>query len=118
VEKRTGSEWIDLVHELGKEFEKRSATHDREESFVSDNYEDLKRHRFFAAAIPEELGGGGAPHPVMCDILRTMAGYCGSTSSGQWPATVARPRSPTRCISTWSPRPSGNTGRVREGPRC
>jgi alkylation response protein AidB-like acyl-CoA dehydrogenase len=80
MEKMTGSEWIDLVHELGKEFAKRSATHDREESFVSDNYEDLKRHRFFAAAIPAELGGGGVPHTVMCDILRTMARYCGSTA--------------------------------------
>lgn len=72
--------WIDRVQSLGKEFARRAGEHDRDGSFVTENYEDLKRHRFFAAAIPAELGGGGVPHSAMCDILRTMARSCGSTA--------------------------------------
>ncbi|RIK57139.1 acyl-CoA dehydrogenase, partial [candidate division KSB1 bacterium] len=70
---------MDLVHELGKEFEKRAAEHDRDDTFVKENYAALKEHRFFAAMIPEELGGGGVSHADMCEILRVLAQYCGST---------------------------------------
>ena len=78
--KSTESQWLDLVHKLGKDFESRAAEHDRDDSFVSENYAALKEHRFFAAAIPEELGGGGVSHSGMCDILRTLAQYCSSTA--------------------------------------
>lgn len=76
----TSSKWMDLVHELGKEFEKRAAEHDRDDTFVKENYAALKEHRFFAAMIPEELGGGGVSHADMCGILRVLAQYCGSTA--------------------------------------
>ncbi|MBC6951947.1 acyl-CoA dehydrogenase, partial [candidate division KSB1 bacterium] len=71
---------MDLVHELGKEFERRAAEHDRDDTFVKENYAALKEHRFFAAMIPEELGGGGVSHADMCEILRVLAQYCGSTA--------------------------------------
>lgn len=54
--------------------------HDRDESFVVENYAFLKDHGFFGAAIPAELGGGGVPHSTMCEVLRTMAQYCSSTA--------------------------------------
>lgn len=72
--------WLDLVRELGAGFERRAAAHDSDDSFVSENYAELKAHGFFAAGIPDELGGGGVPHSGMAEILRTMAGYCGSTA--------------------------------------
>jgi len=78
--KQAHSKWLELVHELGKDFESRAAKHDHEDTFVNENYAALKEHRFFAAMIPEELGGGGVPHATMCDILRTMAQYCSSTA--------------------------------------
>jgi alkylation response protein AidB-like acyl-CoA dehydrogenase len=72
--------WLDLVHHLGKDFMARAAEHDRDDTFVNQNYADLKQHHFLSAAIPPELGGGGVSHAQMCDILKTMAQYCGSTA--------------------------------------
>ena len=34
----------------------------------------------FSALVPEDLGGGGVPHGEMCDFLRDLAHYCGSTA--------------------------------------
>lgn len=72
--------WIDIIHEIGEDFEKRAEESDRNETFVNENYTVLKDKGFICAAIPEELGGGGVPHSVMCDILSTIAQYCGSTA--------------------------------------
>lgn len=72
--------WEALIHSFGGEFERRAAEHDRDDSFVLENYRTLKEHRFFAAAIPQELGGGGVSHAEMANIVRTMAQYCGSTA--------------------------------------
>ncbi len=71
---------LDSVHRLGPEFRKRSAEHDQAGTFVSRNYDELREHRFFAALVPKELGGGGVPHAEMCEILRTIAQYCSSTA--------------------------------------
>ncbi len=71
---------VELVHQLGPEFRKRATEHDRMGSFVSQNYTELREHRVFAALVPKELGGGGVPHAEMCDVLRTIAQYCGSTA--------------------------------------
>ena len=78
--KHSTQQWLDKVHKLGPDFEARVAEHDSDDSFVSENYAALREHGFFAAAIPEELGGGGVSHPVMCELLRTMAQYCSSTA--------------------------------------
>lgn len=72
--------WIELVHELGEEFENRAEEYDRDDWFVSENYNTLKAHGFFKAMVPEELGGDGVPHSIMCDILKTIAEYCSSTA--------------------------------------
>ncbi|MGH7797697.1 MAG: acyl-CoA dehydrogenase family protein [Candidatus Binatia bacterium] len=74
------SHWIEVARSLGKEFAGRAEAHDENDSFVSDNYAALKERRVFSAAIPEELGGGGASHREVSDMLRTLAQYCGSTA--------------------------------------
>lgn len=73
-------QWIAKVHEIGPAFEARAAAHDDGDAFVADNYAALKQHGFFAAAVPGELGGGGLPHSGVCQVLRTLAHYCGSTA--------------------------------------
>ncbi|WP_276372779.1 acyl-CoA dehydrogenase family protein [Chryseolinea sp. H1M3-3] len=77
---QTLTNWKELTHELGKSFEARAEQHDKDGKFVFQNYDELKKHKYFSAAIPEELGGGGASHSEMCDIIRIMAKYCGSTA--------------------------------------
>ena len=65
---------------LGDLFDERSASHDEEGSFVDDNYKTLKENRYFAALVPEELGGEGVSHSEMCEILRIIAQSCSSTA--------------------------------------
>jgi alkylation response protein AidB-like acyl-CoA dehydrogenase len=73
-------QWTEVAHSLGKEFAGRAELSDESDSFVSDNYGALKAARVFGAAIPAELGGGGASHRQVADMLRTLAQYCGSTA--------------------------------------
>lgn len=77
---QAGNHFIELVHKLGKDFESRAELSDTNDSFVAENYSALKEHGFFKAIIPEELGGSGVTHSEMCDILRILAHYCGSTA--------------------------------------
>ena len=77
---RSGVDLIALISELGPRFAARAAEHDASESFVAENYAELKECDLFAAGIPGELGGGGAPYPEVCDALRVLAQYCSSTA--------------------------------------
>jgi len=79
IEKK-GTDWIKLIHEIGKNFERRAIKHDLEGTFVHENYAQLKSSKFFSAAIPKELGGGGLSHKEMCEIIRITAHYCSSTA--------------------------------------
>ena len=76
----TTSHWIEVAHSLGAEFAGRAAAHDEGDTFVNANYAALKERRVFSAGIPQELGGGGASHREISDMLRTLAQYCGSTA--------------------------------------
>lgn len=77
---KTSTDWIATVHECGPEFERRAGDSDVSGSFVVDNYETLKELGMLAAGIPADLGGGGATHAELCDLIRTLATYCPSTS--------------------------------------
>ena len=79
-EKTKKTNYLDLIHELGKDFEKQAPEYDQNDQFVTENYLQLKEHGFFSAMIPEELGGGGVSHSEMCEIIREMAKYCSSTA--------------------------------------
>lgn len=76
----THTNLMEIVHNLGNIFESRAVKYDDDDCFVEKNYLDLKEHGFFSAIIPRELGGGGISHSDMCDILRELAKYCGSTA--------------------------------------
>ncbi len=73
-------DWIASIDRLGPAFAEHAAAHDAGDRFVADNYAALKDARLFAAGVPVELGGGGASHAELCDMLRTLAHYCGSTA--------------------------------------
>lgn len=74
------SEFIERIRDLCPLIAANSARHDEEGSFVADNYELLKEEGFFAATVPQELGGFGLKHSQMADLLRTIGQNCGSTA--------------------------------------
>ncbi|HKZ08496.1 MAG TPA: acyl-CoA dehydrogenase family protein [Methylomirabilota bacterium] len=69
-----------LTRELGPRFAARAAGHDADDTFVAENYADLRAHRAFSAGVPAELGGGGATYRELCEMLRLLARSCGSTA--------------------------------------
>jgi len=71
---------MSAVRDLGPQFAARAAAHDANDSFVADNFADLKKHSLFSVGIPAELGGGGASHAELCTLLRELAHACSSTA--------------------------------------
>jgi alkylation response protein AidB-like acyl-CoA dehydrogenase len=71
--------WDAVVRELGPAFAERIAEHDATDTFVAENYVDLKQHRVFSAGVPADLGGGGASYPQLCALVRDIGFYCSST---------------------------------------
>jgi alkylation response protein AidB-like acyl-CoA dehydrogenase len=69
-----------VVAELGPVFASRAAAHDRSGEFVLENYAALKDRKLLSAGVPRELGGGGATHAELCDLIRTLAHHCPSTA--------------------------------------
>lgn len=80
IQKAKPSKWQSLVRKLGPRFAERAGHHDSLDRFVADNYADLRAAGLFAAPIPQELGGGGASYPELCEIIRNLAHFCGSTA--------------------------------------
>ena len=74
------TDWVAVVRDLAPRFAARAAAHDAHDSFVADNYAELRERRVFSAGVPAELGGGGATHRELCDLLRTLAHSCSSTA--------------------------------------
>jgi alkylation response protein AidB-like acyl-CoA dehydrogenase len=74
------TEWVSLMTELGRDFATRAEVHDRDGSFVAENYATLRAHGAFGAGVPAELGGGGAPHATLAAMVRELARHCGSTA--------------------------------------
>jgi acyl-CoA dehydrogenase len=80
IDHSTRTDWIDVARDLVPAFAARAAAHDADDTFVADNFAELRRRRVFAAGVPAELGGGGASHREMCDVLRVLAQGCSSTA--------------------------------------
>jgi alkylation response protein AidB-like acyl-CoA dehydrogenase len=76
----THTDWVAVVRDLGPTFAARAAAHDANDSFVADNYAEIKQRKVFSAGVPVELGGGGASHAELCALLCELAHACGSTA--------------------------------------
>src|SRR5262245_51284955 len=74
------SRWVGLVRELGPGFAERAERCDREDLFVAENFAELRRRGVLGAGVPADLGGGDATYPELCEMLRVLARYCGSTA--------------------------------------
>ncbi len=72
--------WVSVARDLSERFGERAPEHDASGEFVHENYRDLREAGLFWAGIPAELGGGGATFEETCDVIRTLARGCGSTS--------------------------------------
>ena len=76
----TVDHWIQVIDELGPRFARRAGGKDLAGAFVAENYAELKERKIFSADVPAELGGGGASHRQICQLLRQLAHYCPSTA--------------------------------------
>lgn len=80
VDNDVNPDWVHRLQALLPAFADRAPAHDRDGSFVQQNYADLKAARFFSAGIPQELGGGGVDYATLADFITQMAQVCGSTA--------------------------------------
>ena len=62
--------WAELMHALGPGFAERADRCDANDTFVAENFAELKARGVLAAGVPVELGGGGASYPELCEMLR------------------------------------------------
>jgi alkylation response protein AidB-like acyl-CoA dehydrogenase len=72
--------WADLMHAVGPGFAERADRNDADDRFVAENFAELKARSVLTAGVPMALGGGGASYPELCDMLRILGRYCGSTA--------------------------------------
>lgn len=73
-------DWAAVVNEIGPAFAERIVQHDQDDTFVQENYDDLRKAGLIGAGVPAELGGGDASVADLCEMLRTLAHYCSSTA--------------------------------------
>ena len=72
--------FVPLAAELGAQFAERADEHDRENTFVEESFDLLRRSGYTALAIPEEFGGLGATLRQVCYAQAELARYCGATA--------------------------------------
>lgn len=73
-------DWGARIDEIGPIFRNIAHNIDRDGSFVTDNYTLLAERGILSAAVPRELGGGGASLEELARLLSRLAHYCSSTA--------------------------------------
>ncbi len=72
--------FVSLAAELGAEFAPRAAQHDRENTFVAENFARMREAGYLRLAVPTELGGLGASMRQVCYAQAELAKHCASTA--------------------------------------
>ena len=72
--------FVELAAELGARFAPRADEHDRENTWVGENYDALAESGYLRLAVPEDLGGLGASIRQVCYAQAELARSCGSTA--------------------------------------
>ncbi len=73
-------DFISEARQMGPELAARAVVADREGGFVHESHALLAARGFLSMAVPEALGGGGATHTEVCEVLRELGKHCGSTA--------------------------------------
>jgi alkylation response protein AidB-like acyl-CoA dehydrogenase len=76
-------EHIEMLHRinvLGEKFAERAPQHDREASFPTQNYQELREAGFLKLVIPEDFGGHGFSLGEYATIGAEIGKYCGATA--------------------------------------
>lgn len=76
----TTQDWIDRASSLGPQLAEYAARHDEDGTFVEESFDALKREGYFAALVPEELGGKGAGLADISAFIARLAHACPSTA--------------------------------------
>jgi acyl-CoA dehydrogenase len=76
----TATDWVRRARDLGPQIAARATDADENDAFVAESLALLKAEGFHTAAVPAELGGGGASLGELSAMLRALSSYCGSTS--------------------------------------
>ena len=76
----TPTDWLDLARSLGPILAERARDADERDAFVAENVRTLRDRKLYSAAVPVELGGGGATHRETCAVVRELARHCSSTA--------------------------------------
>src|SRR5215218_4232990 len=72
--------FVSLAAAPGAQFAGRAAEHDRENTFVDDNFQALRASGCIVLAIPLELGGLGASLRQVCYAQAELGRSCGATA--------------------------------------
>ena len=73
-------EMLTKINVLGAKFAERAPVHDKEASFPTQNYIDLRDAGFLKLVIPEEFGGYGFSLGEYATIGAEIGKYCGATA--------------------------------------
>jgi alkylation response protein AidB-like acyl-CoA dehydrogenase len=77
---KTPDYWYEIANRIADRIAASAAEHDRDGSFVAENYDLLREAGLIGAAVPVELGGDGLDYATLCGIVRRLGKSCGSTA--------------------------------------
>ena len=80
TETKTPDHWYGVADRIAAQIGARAGDHDRDGSFVAENYDLLRGAGLIGAAVPVELGGDGLDYATLCGIVRRLGKSCGSTA--------------------------------------
>src|SRR6185503_2458423 len=69
-----------LTDDMLARFDERSAGYDRENTFFSEDWEELRASGYLLAAIPAEFGGGGLGLAEMSELQSRLAYHAPATA--------------------------------------
>ena len=72
--------FVALAAELGAEFAPTAAAHDRDKTFVYENFARMREAGYLRLAVPAALGGAGATMRQVCFAQAELARSCASTA--------------------------------------
>ena len=72
--------FVELAAELAERFRPRAMRHDRDNTFVEENFREMREAGYLRLAVPEELGGLGASMRQVCYAQAELARGCASTA--------------------------------------